>query len=82
MRKEPGVRAVRIIVLKTSFAVSVRINFCLSKYIHKFTVHQLQLDCGGKECMNGGKLDPGTCKCTCKGFWQGDKCETRKLLKL
>lgn len=33
-------------------------------------------DCGGKECMNGGKLDPGTCKCTCKGFWQGDKCET------
>lgn len=32
-------------------------------------------DCGGKECLNGGKLDANTCKCACKGFWEGDSCD-------
>ena len=37
-------------------------------------------DCGGKECLNGGKLDANTCKCACKGFWEGDSCDKRKDL--
>ncbi|XP_071111759.1 cysteine-rich venom protein Mr30-like [Haliotis cracherodii] len=32
--------------------------------------------CGGKQCLNGGRLDTDTCKCTCKTPYAGTTCQT------
>ncbi|KAK3087233.1 hypothetical protein FSP39_003405, partial [Pinctada imbricata] len=34
-----------------------------------------QCDCRGRVCMNGGKLNPTTCKCTCAKPYSGPTCE-------
>ncbi|XP_064611238.1 uncharacterized protein LOC135475319 [Liolophura sinensis] len=31
-------------------------------------------DCGGKFCKNQGKIDPGTCECSCPVPFKGDVC--------
>lgn len=36
----------------------------------------MYVDCGGKVCDNGGKLNEDTCECECKKPWHvGDLCE-------
>ncbi|KAL4221659.1 Cysteine-rich secretory protein 3 [Mactra antiquata] len=32
-------------------------------------------DCGGLVCLNGGTLDPNTCKCECPKLYMGESCE-------
>lgn len=39
-------------------------------------------DCKGKECLNGGDLDPNACTCNCNGFWTGTRCETAIVPKV
>ena len=33
-------------------------------------------DCGGKMCYNGGSLDYKTCACKCGSLYSGDSCQT------
>ena len=42
-------------------------------------IFSLKIDCKGRQCFNGGELDPNTCKCVCNGLWNGDDCSSRKF---
>ncbi|OWF44827.1 uncharacterized protein LOC110457814 [Mizuhopecten yessoensis] len=39
------------------------------------TCNKGQCDCKGLVCLNGGKLDPNSCTCTCTKLYEGKTCE-------
>ncbi|XP_060073743.1 uncharacterized protein LOC132553510 [Ylistrum balloti] len=39
------------------------------------TCNRGQCDCQGLVCLNGGKLDPNSCTCTCTKLYSGKSCE-------
>lgn len=39
------------------------------------TCNKGQCDCQGLVCLNGGKLDPNSCTCTCTKLYTGKSCE-------
>ena len=53
-------------------------QFFTTSRFHMFKQHRLfrfLAPCKGMKCSNGGTLDTGTCKCSCRMPFTGDTCE-------
>ena len=69
-------------VLMSECRLSVSCTFCVllsecTLWLPHSTSGVLLSDCGGKVCLNKGKLDVDTCQCQCQcePSWKGEKCQ-------